>query len=221
MEKIDKSEERCKELEDRANYQEDYNRRNNLQIVGVEEPSEGETWEQTAVKVSELLTNKLELPNIELERAHRVGQRDAHRHRTIVARFTRYGDREAVMRNVTKLKGTRIYITEDLCPASQNIRKAQIPAMKQAKSEGKVAYFRHTKLIIKERPNSGGSSRRVITTSASTHGSSDRPDTCRVAAAQWAATAVWWLLKAGTHFPMRIVLSPTPRWLLLLTAHLL
>ncbi len=126
--------------------------------------------------VSELLTNKLELPNIELEHAHRVGQLDAHRHRTIVVRFTRYGDREAVMRNVTKLKGTRIYINEDLCPASQNIRKAQIPAMKQAKSEGKVAYFRHTELIIKEQPNSDGSSRRVVTTSASTHGSSDRPD---------------------------------------------
>lgn len=40
---------------------------------------------------------------------------------------------------------------EDLCPASQAAKKAQLPLLKQAKSEGKVAYFRHTRLIIKEK----------------------------------------------------------------------
>ena len=43
------------DLEDRCNYQEDYNRRNNLQIIGLEERPDGETWEQTAVRVSKLL----------------------------------------------------------------------------------------------------------------------------------------------------------------------
>lgn len=51
------------------------------------------------------------------------------------------------MKNVSKLRGTRNYISEDLSPASQSIRKAQLPLLKQAISEGKVAYFRHTKLI--------------------------------------------------------------------------
>ncbi|KAG0710778.1 hypothetical protein GWK47_022104 [Chionoecetes opilio] len=55
------------------------------------------------------------------------------------------------MRNVAKLRGSRIYIYEDLCPASQEIKRAQLPLLKQAKSEGKVAYFRHTKLIIKDK----------------------------------------------------------------------
>lgn len=55
------------------------------------------------------------------------------------------------MRSVNKLRGTRIYINEDLCPASQAIRRAQLPLLKQAKSNGKVAYFRGTKLIIKDR----------------------------------------------------------------------
>lgn len=144
-----------KELEDRVNYQEDYNRRKNLQIIGIEENPEGETWEQTAVKVSNLLEDKLQLPDIQLERAHRVGQlqRDDPRGRPVIARFSRYGDREAVMRNVTKLRGTRIFINEDLCPASLNIKKAQLPLLKQARDQGKIAYFRNTKLIIKERPN--------------------------------------------------------------------
>lgn len=137
-------------LEERCNWQEDYSRRLNLQFVGIEESSGGETWEQTATRVSKLLENKLELPNIELERAHRVGRSIDHRTRPIIARFTRFRDRESVMRNVSKLRGTKIYVNEDLCPASQAIKRAQIPEMKQAKRDGKVAFFRHTKLIIKD-----------------------------------------------------------------------
>ena len=143
-----------KDLYERCNYQEDYNRRNNLQISGIEESRAGETWEQSATIVSKLLEEKLQLPNIQLERTHRVGRGGDLRPRPIVARFARFCDREAVLRNVRKLKGTRIFINEDLCPASHNIRKSQLPALKQARSEGKIAYFRHTKLIIKEKPAS-------------------------------------------------------------------
>lgn len=150
-----------KELEDRANYMEDYSRRNNLQVIGIEEDKETETWEQTAVKVSKLIEEKLQLPNIELERAHRVGQRDSQRHRPIVARFKRFGDREAVMRNARKLRGTRIYINEDLCPASQSIKRDQLPFLKQARSEGKVAYFRGTKLVVKDRGLASRASERA------------------------------------------------------------
>ncbi|KAK3874082.1 hypothetical protein Pcinc_020952 [Petrolisthes cinctipes] len=68
-----------------------------------------------------------------------------------MARFTRFNDREAVMRNVRKSRGSRIFVNEDLCPSSHNIRKAQFPALKEARSQGKISYFRHTKLIIKEK----------------------------------------------------------------------
>lgn len=55
------------------------------------------------------------------------------------------------MRNPRKFKGTGIYFNEDLCPASQTKIKSQPPLMKQARSEGKIAYFKYTRLIIKER----------------------------------------------------------------------
>lgn len=139
------------DLEDKCNYQEDYSRRNNLQIIGIEENPNGETWEQTASQVSKLLEGKLGLPDIQLERAHRVGQRLDQHHRPIIARFSRFCDRDAAMRNATKLRGTRIFINDDLCRASQEKRRAQLPLLKQARSDGKIAYFRHTKLIIKER----------------------------------------------------------------------
>ena len=143
--------ENCEILEDRCDYFEDYSRRNNIHITGMEEIPGGESWEQTAEQVQKLLADKMQLPDLTLERAHRVGQRTAQRPRPVVARFLRYGDRELVMRNARKLKGTNIYVNDDLCPASQEKRRQQLPHLKQARSEGKIAYFRHTKLIIRER----------------------------------------------------------------------
>lgn len=140
-----------KDLEDRCNYQEDYNRRNNLQITGLDELPGGETWEQTAKQVSKLLEDKLQLPNIQIERAHRTGPQSSLRHRPVIARFQHYCDREAVLRNAAKLRGTRVFINEDLCPASQEKRKAQLPLLKRARSEGKLAYFRYTKLIVRDK----------------------------------------------------------------------
>lgn len=142
---------KLEDLEQRFNYQEDYSRRNNLRISGLEEPQNDETWEQTSARVSELLLNKLQLPTMNLERAHRVGPASSSRPRTVMVRFERFGDREAVLRNARKLKGTGIYINEDLCAASQAIKQSQFPLMKEARSQGKIAFFKHTKLIIKDR----------------------------------------------------------------------
>ena len=62
---------------------------------------------------------------MDIEKAHRVGQRMDHR--PVIARFTKFSEREAIMKNVTKLQVTRIYVNEDLCPASQVLRKQNVP----------------------------------------------------------------------------------------------
>lgn len=141
---------KIKELEEKVTYQEDYSRRKNLRISGLEERGD-ETWEQTAAAVTSLLESKLQIPGIILERAHRVGQRRDARPRPVVARFARYGDRDAAIRRGRHLKGTNIYLNEDLSAASLAIKNAQMPLLKQARAEGKVAFFRHTKLIIRDK----------------------------------------------------------------------
>lgn len=150
-EQLESSNKKIKELEDRINQQEDYSRRKNIRISGLEERSSTETWEQTAAAVTSVLEDKMQLPGIVLERAHRVGLRREGKPRPIVARFSRYSDREAVLRNGRKLKGSNIFVNEDLCAASQAIKSSQFPLMKQARAQGKIAFFRHTKLIIREK----------------------------------------------------------------------
>lgn len=58
---------RVMELEERQNYREDYNRRSNIRITGIQEQP-GETWRETANTVSGLLEEKLQLPWMNLEK---------------------------------------------------------------------------------------------------------------------------------------------------------
>lgn len=70
---IDDLQSRIAVLVQRQNYQEDYNRRNNLRITCLLEEKDKETWEQTLTSVAKLFQGKLELPPIDLVRAHRTG----------------------------------------------------------------------------------------------------------------------------------------------------
>lgn len=155
---VDSSNIKVKELEGKVVYQEDYSRRKNLRISGLEEKG-NETWEQTSAAVASLLQSKLQLPGVVLERAHRVGPHRDSKPRIIVARFTRFGDRDAAIRRGRYLKGTNIFLNEDLSPTSQAIKNAQMPLLKQARADGKIAFFRHTKLIIRERRNADDTGR--------------------------------------------------------------
>lgn len=85
------------------------------------------------------------------ERAHRMDKADSSATRAIITRFEKFSDREAALQNARKVKGTGIYVNEDLFPASQAVKHSQLLSLKQARLEGEIAYFKHTKLAIKEK----------------------------------------------------------------------
>ena len=58
--------------------------------------------------------------------------------------------------NASKLRGAQTFLNEDLCPASQQIRKNQLPLLKQAWANGKLTYFRYTKLVTKDKQGTLG-----------------------------------------------------------------
>ncbi|KAK4316251.1 hypothetical protein Pmani_012572 [Petrolisthes manimaculis] len=154
-------EDKLEELKKRVDYQEDYSRRYNLRFDGLAEKN-NETWEETQETVQQLLLDKLNIGTVKLERAHRVGPRpppsgDA-RPRTVVVRFTNFNQRQLTLRSSARLKNTNIYINEDLCESSVQIRKEQLPALRRAKAEGKIAYFNHTTLVVRDRGAASDSS---------------------------------------------------------------
>ena len=109
--------------------QEDYSRRNNLQNAGLAEHP-WETWEKTAEQESKRFERKLQLPKMEIERAHRVGEQ-REQNRTVIVRFTKFSETKAVLRNRSKLRGTNIYINEDLSPISQATKREKMPLHNQ------------------------------------------------------------------------------------------
>lgn len=53
-----------------------------------------------------------------------------------------------------KLEG--IHIFEDLAEETIEKRRAQPPQLRQAKAQGKIAYFSLDRLILNDRPNGSG-----------------------------------------------------------------
>ena len=85
------------QLQEKVTYLEDAGRRNNVCIVGVVESAKGGDMQKIVrTFLEEVLDIEME-PDLEIERAHRAGQR-GNRDRHILVRFLRFGAREAVLR---------------------------------------------------------------------------------------------------------------------------
>ena len=103
-----------KNLEKKAEDQEQYSRRNCLLIHGLTETKTEDTDEM----VLDIINNKLniEISQISIYRGHRLGKRKGpgQKPRAIIVKFTRYKDRYHVISKKKLLKGTGISVTESL-----------------------------------------------------------------------------------------------------------
>ena len=115
-----------KNLEKKADDQEQYSRRNCLLIHGLTETKTEDTDEM----VLDVINNKLniEMSQISIDRSHRLGKRKGpgQKPRAIIVKFTRYKDRHHVFRNKKLLKGTGISVTESLTvKRMEHLKKAR------------------------------------------------------------------------------------------------
>ena len=112
---------------------------------------ESETFEQTQVQVEALLTEKLNL-NVKLESANRVGRKDnSTPPRPIVARFTSFKERQLCVRSSRKLKGTNIFVNEDISKETHQRRASKMSELHEKRRQGYVAYFVGDRLIVRDR----------------------------------------------------------------------
>ena len=89
--------------------------------------------------------------NVEFERVHRMPQNGSNTSRyprTIVAKFSRFKDRETVRTNSKYLKGTHIGIHEQFGKSVNDRRKILWPKYKQARKDGHYARVVYDALII-------------------------------------------------------------------------
>ena len=99
-------------------------KRCNLIFTGVPE-EENETWQQTEYKITDIIKEKLDIArSIKFDRVHRIINGPAVKGaKLIVAMFSSYKDKEEVLGNAARLKGTDISIDQDYSKHVRWIRK--------------------------------------------------------------------------------------------------
>lgn len=88
----------------------------------------------------------LESIQMVVEHAHRTGNPSLYSGKTprpILIKFLRYKDKMAVLGKAKDLKGTNIYVNEDVTEAVRQKHKEPFPAMKAARERGSIAYIRY------------------------------------------------------------------------------
>ena len=117
--------------------------RNNLLFYNIKESVE----ENMKDLIHKLLEEKLGIENskstIKIDRGHRMGKP-----RAIVVKFNYYPDKEAILQNARKLRGTDIAISEQFPEEIVKIRKKLYPIFKQARAQKKKVKLVRDKLII-------------------------------------------------------------------------
>ena len=133
-------------ITNKSEYLECQSRRNNILIDGVPE-ERSETRHATEAKAKQLLAEKLDHDPklIETECARRNGKYNEqyNRPRTIFMKLLRYKDKEEILKRGSKLKGSKIYVNEDLTERVRQKHSELWPQLKEARGNGAPQHFFH------------------------------------------------------------------------------
>ena len=131
------------ELEDRS-------RRNTIRIDGIKEHNK-ESWEECERRIHSMLKERLDIENVEIERAHRAGRKSKNKPRTIACKLLRFKDKQTILRKVKLLKGTNIFINEDYCQGTGEYRKELLKEVKVLQSQEKIAYLNYRSIVSRDK----------------------------------------------------------------------
>ena len=87
-----------------------------------------------------------------------------------------YEHRTSCLKNSAKLKGTDIFLNEDVSPATQIISNSKMRELQAARQRGLIAYFSGTKLVTRPK-RSTHSSHENAATHETAGGTAARVDT--------------------------------------------
>lgn len=144
--RVDSLEQTVKLLQAKVVDLEDRSRRSNLIIIGIQEDrGENETALRTKV-IEDLFCKRLNVTCCSIARIHRIGK--AVKKRPVIVFFQNYNEKQEVLRNARKLKGTSISIQYDYSAYTLRKRKLLWQSAKMEKEQGKKVTLLHDKLRI-------------------------------------------------------------------------
>ncbi|XP_072144449.1 uncharacterized protein [Dermacentor andersoni] len=94
------------------------------------------------------LENLLQVGEVEIERAHRLGKFSADKQRPIIVKFRSDKDKQKVLLAAKKLKGSRISISEDFSEPLRKKRRMLLEYAKEHQSEADKGYVKRDVLYL-------------------------------------------------------------------------
>ncbi|XP_077501507.1 uncharacterized protein LOC144112581 [Amblyomma americanum] len=121
-------------IESRCNDAENRLRRCNLLFFGLSDDI-SETWPSAETKVIDLCKKELDITvdSSQIERAHRIGKYDPEKCRPVMVKFTLFKDKQQIIGNGIKLKGTNYAVREDFSFQTRLARRKLIEFAKPQK----------------------------------------------------------------------------------------
>ncbi|CAG9820757.1 unnamed protein product [Phaedon cochleariae] len=121
---------------------------NNLIVYGIKEDNL-ETTASLVDEIEKIIKEKLELNlnSSEITNTYRIGK-DKGKKRPILVTINSQMRKREILKNCYKLKGTNIYISEDLIGKDLEERKILVNYMKEARKNNKQASIRGNKLLV-------------------------------------------------------------------------
>ena len=119
----------------------------NLIIFGLKE----EVDEDTLALAQTKLHNRLQIETVCLTEATRLGKLTENKGRLIRIKVSSTDHKHDILSKTSSLKGTGIFINEDLIPEDQAELRKEVQKVKEARKEGKWAIIRNRKAFIRDR----------------------------------------------------------------------
>ena len=109
------------DFSERLRAMEDYSKRNNIVVDGIPERND-ENNEKLQASVVNLFKEKLSIdPDIEV--VYRIGRKMGDRPRSVMIKLRQYKHRQECLNSASKLRGTNVFLNEDVSKATMQIRK--------------------------------------------------------------------------------------------------
>ena len=135
---------------------EDCSRNNNFRIDGIKKKV-GQSWEDFEAEVEKLLRENLDIEDkIIRERAHRAKKKaknsKKNQPRTIICHLLNLKDKENILKNCIKVKGTNIFVNEDLSQEAFEHRRELWKEVKRLQEEeDKIAYLNYRSIVVRSK----------------------------------------------------------------------
>ena len=92
---------------------------------------------------------------IEFERCHRISaqtnsSKNQNRSRTIICKATKFKDKQKILKSAKCLKDTGIFIYEDFCKDTMDLRKKLWNKVLEYRKQNKFAYLNYRSIVVRE-----------------------------------------------------------------------